>query len=181
MIDDWPSVNFSIRKSVFMELGGFDSKFWPGEDTKLCFDLIKKYPQSIIYDPGLIVYHHRRPVLGQHLKQVGGYGLHRGFFAKKYPQTSFKLIYFLPSCFLVFVAAGGLLSFFSNLALELYLTGWLLYFLALIKAFFDIRRQEKSFLVIANAIYYIFLTHLVYGFNFIKGFVFTKYLQSQLR
>lgn len=180
-VDDWPSVNFSIRKEKFSEIGGFNGDFWPGEDTKLCLDLIKKYPGSIVYNPELIVYHHRRAGLLKHLKQVGGYGLHRGFFAKRYPENSFKLLFFIPSLFLLFVVFGGILSFYSEFILRLYLLGWLFYFIAMAKAFFDIYKREKNILIIANAIYTIFLTHLVYGFNFIRGFVFTKNLISKLR
>ena len=180
-IEDWPSVNFSIRKTIFTELNGFASEFWPGEDTKLCLDLIKRYPDGIIYDPTLIVYHHRRAGLARHLKQIGGYGLHRGFFAKRYPATSRKLKYFIPSLFLLFVIIGGAASIFNKIILELYLLGWIIYFLALIKAIFDIRRQEKSFLIIINAVYYIFLTHLVYGYNFLKGLIFVRNLKSKLR
>lgn len=220
-VKDWPSVNFSIRKEVFAELNGFDSEFWPGEDTKLCFDLIKKYPDGIIYEPELIAYHHRRPGLGKHLKQIAGYGVHRGFFAKRYPETSgkstgrnLKYFYFIPSTFLLFVIFGvviGLLgainSFwfiggqnaannsilvgqtgaivrdtgFYKIIWELYLIGWGIYLLALIKALSDIRRYEKNILIALNAIYYIFLTHLVYGYNFLKGLILIKNLKSKLR
>ena len=180
-VEDWPSVNFSIRKTVFTELNGFDSEFWPGEDTKLCLDLVKRYPNSIIYDPKLIVYHHRRTDLVKHLKQVSGYGLHRGFFAKKYPKTSFKLKYFIPSLFLLFVVFGGLTSLFGKVVLEIYLLGWIIYVLALIKAFFDIGRYEKNFLIVLNSIYYIFLTHLFYGYKFLRGLIFVRNLKSRLR
>lgn len=180
-IDDWPSVNFSIRKNIFQELGGFGCKYWPGEDTKLCLDLIKKYPGSIIYNPRLIVYHHRRTGLGKHLRQVAGYGLHRGFFAKMYPENSFKIIYFMPSFLLLFIIFGAAFSMYHLFFLRLYIFGWVLYFLALGKAFWDIRKHEQNNLVILNAIYCIFLTHIVYGYNFIKGFVFTRNLISKLR
>ncbi|MCX6794938.1 MAG: glycosyltransferase [Candidatus Falkowbacteria bacterium] len=187
-VNDWPSVNFSIRKNVFTELNGFASEFWPGEDTKLCLDLIKKYPNGLIYDPALIAYHHRRAGLAKHLKQICGYGLHRGFFAKKYPETSGKVtfcklnfFYFIPSLFLLFVISGGVASFFNKIVLELYVLGWIIYLIALIKAIFDISRYEKNLPVALNAVYYIFLTHLVYGYNFLKGFIFIRNLKSKLR
>jgi glycosyltransferase involved in cell wall biosynthesis len=191
-VNDWPSVNFSIRKAVFAELGGFASEFWPGEDTKLCFDLIKKYPDGIIYDPELIAYHHRRPGLKKHLKQIVGYGVHRGFFAKKYPETSCRLKYFLPSLFLLFIVFGLLFAaartfgflkgevIFDRIILNLYFFGAGLYLLALIKSLIDIRRYEKNALIALNAVYYIFLTHLVYGYNFLKGLMI-KNLKSKLR
>ena len=181
IIDDWPSVNFSIRKAVFAELNGFDSEYWPGEDTKLCLDLIKKYPGSIIYDPALIAYHHRRVGLVKHLKQVGGYGLHRGFFAKKYPETSFKFKYFIPSLFLLFVILGGVAGFYNETARWIYILGWIFYVLALLKSLLDIKHYEKNIQITLNAVYYIFLTHLVYGFNFLKGLVLVRNLKSKLR
>lgn len=180
-IDDWPSVNFSVRRLVFSELGGFDSEFWPGEDTKLSLDLITKYPKSIIYDPKLIAFHHRRAGLLHHLKQVGGYGLHRGFFAKKYPETSRKLKYFIPSSFVLFVVIGGALSVFFKIALAFYLVGWGIYLVSLIASVFDIGRYEKNPLVVMNALYYIFFTHLWYGLMFMQGLLFTKNLKSKLR
>lgn len=178
-VTDWPSVNFSIRKSIFKEVGGFNSKFWPGEDTKLCLDLVEQKKGKIWYDPHLIVYHHRRAGLFKHIKQVGGYGLHRGFFAKKYPKTSLKFKYFLPSLLLLFVVAGAIFSAISPIFLKLYLAGWVIYLAALLKAFLDIKKHEKSFVALA-ALPYVFLTHLAYGARFIQGLL-VRNLRSKLR
>lgn len=180
-IDDWPSVNLSVRKIDFDTINGFDSSYWPGEDTKLCIDLLEKRQGKILYDPDLIVYHHRRAGLLRHLNQVGSYGIHRGFFAKKYPQTSFRLKYFIPPLFLLFVIVGGVLSIFYPIIFKLYLFGWIIYLLALIKVFVDINKYEKDVLVILSALYYIFFTHLVYGFKFLQGLIFMRELKSKLR
>ncbi len=180
-IDDWPSVNLSIRKDNFAQINGFNSSYWPGEDTKLCLDLVNKTEGKILYDPELIAYHHRRQGLLKHLKQVGNYGLHRGFFAKKFPKTSRKLMYFIPSFFLLFVVIGGIVSLFSNILLGLYIIGWTIYFLSYIKIISDIKKYEKNPLIILNSLYYILFTHLCYGLKFIQGFVFTKELKSKYR
>jgi cellulose synthase/poly-beta-1,6-N-acetylglucosamine synthase-like glycosyltransferase len=95
--DDIPTVNLIVRKSDFDAVGGFDTKFWPGEDTKLCLDLVHKRKKRLVYSPDVLVYHHRRPLFAGHLRQVSNYALHRGFFAKKFPQTSLRPSYFLPS------------------------------------------------------------------------------------
>ena len=92
-IQDWPSVNLMVRKIEFLVIGGFNSPYWPGEDTKLCLELIQKTGKKILYIPELVVWHHRREGLIPHLKQVGAYGLHRGFFAKEYPETSLKRLF----------------------------------------------------------------------------------------
>jgi glycosyltransferase involved in cell wall biosynthesis len=189
-VTDWPSVNLSVRKSAFSKIGGFDSQYWPGEDTKFCLDIMQKLKErnKILYDPEIIVWHHRREGLLRHLKQVGGYGIHRGFFAKKFPETSFKWKYFVPSAFFLFslfsVIILGLFVFDIEIritVLDIFIFGWIVYFLALLKAFFEINRHEKSLFVSLSAIFYTFLTHLWYGLRFIQGFVFTKELKSKLR
>ncbi|OGI28210.1 MAG: hypothetical protein A2420_04055 [Candidatus Moranbacteria bacterium RIFOXYC1_FULL_44_13] len=180
-VADWPSVNLSIRKKEFEDLGGFAGEYWPGEDTKLCFDLLTKKNTRILYDPDLIVYHHRREGLMKHVKQISGYGLHRGFFAKKYSKTSFSWKYFLPSFFVMFIVAGAAASYFSKTFFYFYVFGWSVYFVALFNAFYDIYMYEKNILVTLAASYYIFLTHIFYGIRFLQGFVFTKNLKSKLR
>lgn len=180
-VADWPSVNLSIRKKAFSDLGGFAGDYWPGEDTKLGFDLLTKKNARILYDPDLIVYHHRREGLVKHVKQISGYGLHRGFFAKKYPKTSLNWKYFMPSLFVLFIFIGGVASFLSKTFLYFYVFGWSIYFVALLNAFYDIYMHEKNILVTLAASYYIFLTHIFYGLRFLQGFVFTKNLRSKLR
>ena len=96
-VDDYPSMNLAVRKTDFKKVSGYDSNYWPGEDTKLCLDLTHYLGKRIIYEPKAIVYHHRRPILFAHLRQNGNFGLHRGVFARILPKTSLKLVYFLPS------------------------------------------------------------------------------------
>ncbi len=180
-IDDWPSVNLLIRRSIFEKIGGFNSEYWPGEDTKLCLDIVKM-GKKIIYDPDVLVYHHRREGLMRHLKQIGRYGLHRGFFAKRFPENSKRFEYFLPSLFVIFLTLGSILffgdyPFFSTL----YYTGIGVYILALFFAFYQIQEKEKNLAISAVSLPYIFSTHIWYGIRFLQGFLFTKELKSKLR
>lgn len=181
LISDWPSVNLSIRKDAFSEIGGFACEFWPGEDTKLGYDLLTKKNTYILYDPELIVYHHRREGLIKHVKQVSAYGLHRGYFAKKYPKTSLNWKYFMPSLFVLFIFFGAIISFFHKQFIYPYLFGWSVYTVALLNAFYDIYKHERNILVTLAASYYIFLTHIFYGIRFLQGLLFTKELKSKLR
>jgi GT2 family glycosyltransferase len=186
-IQDWPTVNLTVRKSVFEKIGGFNSDYWPGEDTELCLQIIKN-GGKIIYDPEVQAWHHRREGLARHLKQVGGYGIHRGFFAKKYPQTSLKPIYFIPSAFFVFVLLFIPIFFLYAInpavydwIFGLFLLGWLFYSVALLISFFQILYYEKNVLVSLYALVYIFFGHIYYGLRFIQGLAFTKNLRSKLR
>jgi len=180
-VTDWPTVNLSIRKKTFSELGGFQCRYWPGEDTFLCHDFLVKKNLRVLYDPNLIVYHHRRESLKQHLKQISAYGLHRGFFVKKFTQTSLNWRYFMPSLLVLFIIFGAIGSFFSRIIFNLYLFGWGVYFVALGNAFYDIHKHEKNFLIALAALYYIFLTHIFYGLRFIEGLLFTSNLNSKLK
>jgi len=174
-VDDYPSCNFLVRKTVFEELGGFDTVFWPGEDTKLCLDITKKLSQKIIYDPQVIVYHHRRPLFLGHLKQIANYALHRGYFVKRYPQTSLKFSYFIPSLFLLFLIVGGIIAWFFGGFLRMsYLFSLFLYLFSVL--IFSINRDLR---LIALVFPGIILTHLTYGLWFLKGLV-SKKLREEL-
>ncbi|TRZ43078.1 glycosyltransferase [bacterium] len=180
-VDDYPSMNLSVRKADFEAVGGYDSNFWPGEDTKLCLDLTLKLNKKIIYDPKAVVFHHRRPLWGPHLKQNGSFGLHRGFFARILPATSFRPIYFLPSLMLlgaVFIVISSCLSFPLFLFLRtLGLYAFTIYFIALFINAIWILNRSKSFLQSLISIPTIFVTHLWYGAKFIQGYLFTAKLK----
>jgi GT2 family glycosyltransferase len=178
-MDDWPSVNLMVRKDVFLSVGGFDSKYWPGEDTKLCLKL-KETGKKLMYAPDMVVWHHRRTGFGAHLKQVGAYGLHRGFFAKKYPDTSFRLKYFLPSVLFLFFIASLFNYFLSVLAYQLVIFGWIVYVFFLFLGCFDIIKYERKSVMIASLLYTP-PTHLYYGLNFIYGYIFKQNIAGRLR
>jgi cellulose synthase/poly-beta-1,6-N-acetylglucosamine synthase-like glycosyltransferase len=104
-VDDWPSCNLLVRRSAFEAVGGFGTDFWPGEDTEFCLALVKK-GWKIRYEPRAVIAHHRRPSLRKHFAQLANYGLHRGYFAKRFPETSLRAQYFAPSALLL--ASAGL-------------------------------------------------------------------------
>jgi len=177
-IDDWPSVNFMVRRNIFLSIGGFNSPYWPGEDTWLCMELIKKTNKKILYVPNLIVWHHRRSGVILHLRQIGGYGLHRGYFARKYRGNSLKVKYFIPSTWAIFIliVLGGLIFGFWS---DFYWLAFGVYLLANLVAFIDIKRHYSVAIAVCT-IPYIWLTHVWYGYQFLHGFC-TKNLRSKLR
>jgi len=188
-VDDYPTVNLLVKKKDFWQVGGFGSQFWPGEDTKLCHDLVYKLKKKIIYNPEVVVYHHRREVFKPHLKQISRYALHRGHFARIMPQTSLRLGYISPSLFVLGLFGGPILIFvlelfqlcFLSIPLFLfYLLSVFLYFSALLLTAFQVFLKEKNLKVALLVIPSIFITHLVYGGLFIKGFL-TPNLQSRYK
>jgi len=169
-VDDYPTVNFLIRKKDFWAVGGFDSHFWPGEDTKLCLDLTKKLKKKIIYDPKVLVYHHRREIFGPHLKQISRYAIHRGHFAKILPETSLRIGYLIPTFFVSGLVFGFFLSFIHPLFKFIYLSAIGVYLILLLATVIQVYLKEKNFKLAILVIPSIFITHLVYGVLFIKGF-----------
>jgi GT2 family glycosyltransferase len=168
-VDDYPSCNLLVRKSVMDSLGGFDTKFWPGEDTKLCLDITHKLKKKIIYDPQVLVYHHRRKIYLAHLKQISNYGLHRGYFVKKYPETSLRLSYFLPTFFVLGLVSGGVISMLAPWFKTVYLTCLGLY---LLLAF--ISSLSKELQLIFPVFFVIIFSHIAYGIFFLKGLFSTR-------
>jgi glycosyltransferase involved in cell wall biosynthesis len=183
-IDDWPSVNLMIKKNYFFKAGGFNSKFWPGEDTELCLKLTKKMKLKLLYVPNLIVYHHRRKNIFSHIKQVSAYGLHRGYFFKSKPETSRKVIYILPS--LLFLFSIQNIFFIFNLYKNLSILNsintllWSLYFISLLLSLVDMIKQKNQIMISILSIPVIYLTHFFYGLNFLIG-LFKKEIKSKLR
>jgi len=169
-VDDYPTCNLLVRKSILEELGGFGSFFWPGEDTILCLNITQKLGQKIIYDPGVLVYHHRRPLFLPHLKQIKNYALHRGYFVKHFPETSLRLSYFFPFLLLLGLAGGAVISLFSSLIRLLFL---IVIFLYLILTFLS-ALESKSMKIVSLVFLGIILTHLTYGTFFIQGLLVGK-------
>ena len=177
VVNDWPSVNLIVRREIFEAVGGFDSEFWPGEDTLFCQKISQKTSKIILYEPELIIWHHRRKELQKHLRQIGNYGLHRGYFTKIFSGNSRKFIYFIPSLWVVFVLTGFVISLFIKWIFIFYLAGWISYFIVLAISLKDICRYETKSVGYC-AIPYILLTHLWYGIKFVQGLITTKLISS---
>ena len=176
-VDDFPTVNLLVRKAVFTAVGGFDSAFWPGEDTKFCHDLVKA-GYKIRYVPTVLVWHHRRSVFRGHLKQIGGYGRHRGYFARILPRTSRRLVYFIPSLFVL----GHVTLAFLSLLWEPFMWLWVwltAFYLALVSLDVVMRTRHVGLFMLTFLV--IPASHVTYGIMFLRGFLSRHQFQSQLR
>jgi glycosyltransferase involved in cell wall biosynthesis len=168
-VDDYPSVNLFVKKLAFEEVGGFPIEFWPGEDTKLCLDLVKKFGRKFPYDPEVLVYHHRRNIFKPYLKQISRYGRHRGQFVRIFPQTSRIPMYFVPSAFVVWFFGGLILSLFWKIFFLFYLLSLLIYLIVVSFVSFGVLKKEKSARAAFDFVKGVFLTHMYYGVNFLIG------------
>jgi len=178
-VDDWPSVNLMIRKTDFLEVNGFDSPYWPGEDTHLCLKLIN-HRRKILYVPNLIVFHHRRSGFIRHLKQVGAYGLHRGYFARHFPHTSLKVKYLLPSFIALVVISTSIVVLFDSKIGAAFIATLAIYLLVIFLGAIDVA-IKSNVLVATGALLYVAPSHIYYGYRFIRGFFKKGKLESALR
>ena len=162
--DDIHSCNLIARKSVLEEVGGWDEKYWPGEDTLLGLAM-RKGGKRMVEASDIVVYHHRRPLFRGHLRQIWRFGLHRGFFAKRFPKNSRRLTYFLPSMLIMGLAGGLVLSLLFPVLRWAYGAFFAAYVVICLFEGLKTKNATMALSVFAGII----LTHLTYGVAFLKG------------
>lgn len=171
-VDDYPSCNLFVRKDVLDGIGGYRTDFWPGEDTLLCKDVIDS-GKRIVYDPWVIVYHHRRALFGPHLRQLGRYAFHRGYFVKRFPSNSMHLSYFIPTAFVAY-AIAWLVLMVAPLGMSwiwrAVISGPMIIYVALV-TLSTLALNPVTWLVSALGVV---ATHVVYGVRFIAGILARK-------
>jgi glycosyltransferase involved in cell wall biosynthesis len=165
-VDDVPSCNLFVRADVLKAINGYRTDFWPGEDTILCSDIVFGQKMRIVYDPWVLVYHHRRPLFGPHLRQIGRYALHRGHFAKRFPATSLRLSYLVPTLFVVGLIVGAPLACLHPWLLNAYLAALAAYGSVTLLSTFN-----TSPLMWLTVWLGVMATHIVYGIRFLVGLV----------
>jgi GT2 family glycosyltransferase len=169
-VNDWPSVNFIIKKSVYLETNGFNYKFWPGEDSLLCNEIFYRLKKKIFYIPKAFVYHKRRPTIKSHFKQISGYAKMRGRFLIKKIENSQSLKYSIPSIFLLYN-----FLFFSKLInnhnyLKYFSLPLITYFiLNLLISCRTIISLKEKFILLPLFIIGNYINHIVYGTFYVYG------------
>jgi glycosyltransferase involved in cell wall biosynthesis len=168
--DDWPAFNFFVRRQALAEVGGWASKFYGGEDTKLCLALVDA-GYRIVADPAVVVFHARRPIFAPHMRQVHNVGRHRGWFVHRFPATSARPLYFAPALALLLgppLLAYGLSGPRPRRRATLLagLLGWL-------GTSVDALRQGSEPAVAAVLPAVLAAGHGAYGAGFIEGLLFT--------
>jgi GT2 family glycosyltransferase len=170
-VDDFPTFNLLVKKNDYHQAGGFEKDFWPGEDTKLCHDLVYVLNKKILYHPKIKVFHHRREIFKKHLQQISRYGQQRGNFVHKLPKNNAKIKYFIPLFFLIGLIIGpGLINISKPLFyIYLFFIGIYLFwsFLTIVKVLIK-SKDLKIALALGPSIW---LTHIVYGIFFLRGMI----------
>jgi glycosyltransferase involved in cell wall biosynthesis len=165
MVVDWPAYNLIVRTTSLKKVGGYGSTFYGGEDTLLCLKLLKL--GNILYSPSVIVYHHRRKFPLDYLKQIYGVGIHRGYFFKKYPETSRSVIYLMPFTLTLGLVTGIFISIIQPWPYSIAFISLLIFVIGL--SFWSVKRHGRATTDSLLAAFGILLTHITYGLAFIRG------------
>jgi hypothetical protein len=167
--------NLISRKDSLLELGGFDESLYPNEENAL-MDEVQKRGGKLIYDPQHIVYRRPRHSLKAFCKMLLNYGRGRGEQFKLHP-TMGSAPNFVPPLFLIYVLLLPILLI-ANLIwffLPAFLVKWgllplALYGVALVAQAIALMGQGGFTKSIA-AIPLMVLTHVLYGFGFLRALV----------
>lgn len=174
-VDDYPSMNFFVKRNLFNRIGGFRGDYWPGEDSKLCEEIVYKKKQKILYSPKIVTHHHRRNNLIGYLKQHANYGFHRGAFFAHGDRNSRRISYLMPTIFLVYLLSLIIYSIiqFNNLNnyFFIYLLPSIFYLLFSLYLFVRSLINTSNLAIAAGSVLVLFLTHVTYGIMFVKGFL----------
>ncbi len=181
--DDFPTCNLIVRRSVFQEIGGFDTRYWPGEDTVACLKIVHERGLRLRYDPRVLVHHHRRDLFCGHLRQLNRYARHRGFFVKRFPRTSLRLSYFAPTALLLWVLLGWLPAMglpawglWWGLSLAVYASIAGLEALRLGRRAPEAHRGPGLVVLVWGGL---LATHLSYGWNFAVGLLSSRMAEER--
>jgi len=167
-VKEAPTVNFIIRKHIFLDLINSVIDVYPGEEIVLCGEIIHNLKKQILYDPSVIVYHHRRSLFIPHLKQVWNYGLVKGSLVNNYFKYV-RVIFFIPSFFLLFLILGGVSLIYSPHFIEFYLFTITIYLLVTLFFSLKIFLSDYNFHLTTLIFLGIISTHLIYGLSFMIG------------
>lgn len=99
--------NLAIRRSVFMELGGFDERLYPNEENEL-LDRIRSSGFKLVHNPAMYVQRSQRKSLKAFVRQMFAYG--RGRAQQTLISGSFSLISFVPLFFTLYLILALFLS-----------------------------------------------------------------------
>ncbi|HVM32245.1 MAG TPA: glycosyltransferase family 2 protein [bacterium] len=163
--------NMMVRRSVFERLKGFRVDLYPNEENEFLNRLLHGAAQ-LIYDPGAVVFRHRRKTLRAFCHQAFRYGQGRARQIKVYPCLS-DLVHLVPAFFVLYTLSLAA-SFAPPAPAFLRSILWwapfgLFWALALATSLsaFSFNRQARDLLAVPPLL---FLRQFFYGLGLMAGF-----------
>jgi len=164
--------NVIVRRDVYQKAGGLDSTLFPGEEINL-FSKISDLGFKLIYSPDVVVYHKRRPLFSQHLKQIFGYGKGRGRAIRR-REDAFSYAQLVPTFFSLGILASPILLVINGILRSLFIIFMAAYLIVNILFSLQIAiRERRPILVLILSISFL-LHHFAYGIGWLFGFLFNQ-------
>jgi len=154
--------NLAVRRSVFLELGGFDERLYPNEVNELLVR-IRQAGHKLIHIPDMYVYRSQRQSLTAFIRQMFAYGRVRA--QQTLLTGKFSFISFIPMLFLLYLAFPLILV--SHVIILIPLYAYLL-----LTLFFSVIECIRSGTIATMLLVLIYpLMHLVNGAGLLIGLV----------
>lgn len=92
--------NLAVRRSLFIELGGFNERLYPNEENEF-LGRVAAAGYTLLHDPSMIVFRSQRRTLKAFIRQMFSYGRGRG--QQTLLTASFSFTSFIPLFFVVYI------------------------------------------------------------------------------
>jgi glycosyltransferase involved in cell wall biosynthesis len=156
------SFNMGLKREVYFAVGGF-SNIHPGEDPDLSYR-VRKAGYNVGFIPDAYVFHKRRTTFSLFFDQVYRFGVVRVILAK-WHRESLRLVYFLPTTFLL----GSMLCLILGLMVSIWFLLPLLFFAILL--FTGALLKEGDLIVSLLSILAGFIQLTGYGIGYLYAFI----------
>lgn len=154
--------NLAIRRSVFIEMGGFDERLYPNEENEL-LDRIRSAGFKLIHVPAMNVFRSQRSTLKAFIRQMFAYG--RGRAQQSLMSGTFPVLSFIPLLFIMYLVAT--VFFFTHAS---YFIPLLFYF-TLVTLFAAVQACRSSHLYMILLVFIYPLMHCVNGLGLLTGLI----------
>lgn len=152
------------RKSIFKEVGTFDTALVRNQDDEFNYRLIKK-GYKVFFTPEATIKYKVRATFKHLRRQYFQYGYWKVYVNKKHRTiTTFRQL--IPALFIVFLFSGLLLPFLPKFFIYAYSSLLLLYLSLALSISFKTYRSVKAL----KMVYSFFILHFSYGLGYLSGF-----------
>lgn len=152
--------NLAVRRSVFMELGGFNERLYPNEENEF-LERVTSAGYTLLHNPDMFVFRSQRHTLKEFIRQIFNYGRGRG--QQSLITSTYSLTSFIPLLFVIYLVVSliGLKYVLLLAPLVLYLTA------ALVSSLLVMHRTGHLYGLLLIALYP--LMHVVNGVGLLWG------------
>ena len=168
-VNELHTVNFNLNLNFLGDIR-FDNDFWPGEDTKFFFDILKK--NEIYYIGNHYVFHYPRNSFYKYLRQVNRFGFYR-IKLLNLDNINKNIILFCPMILTLYFV---LVPFFNIYAVPIFFyIPIILYLIFIIICAYQAYKKSKKIFYFITTLVTVPLTHFSYGIGSMMAILIKKY------